>query len=73
MEDFSKNLVGKEERTKPLNAEDAATFWRTKVKDNRDAEWIDKAKLKMLSEKQVTVKITKDDVKRKVKSVRDQP
>ena len=56
-----------------MNAEDAATFWRTKVKDNRDAEWIDKAKLKMLSEKQVRVKITKDDVKRKVKSVRDQP
>ena len=25
---FSKNLEGKEERTKPLNAEDATAFWK---------------------------------------------
>ena len=36
-----------------------------------DAEWIDKAKEKMPSEKQNTVKITKDDVKRKSKSMPD--
>ena len=36
-----------------------------------DAEWIDKAKEKMPSEKQNTVKITKDDIKRKSKSMPD--
>ena len=36
-----------------------------------DAEWIDKAKEKMPSEKQNTVKVTKDDVKRKSKSMSD--
>ena len=63
-----KNLQGKQERTNPPNAEDAATFWKgiwgTKVEHKRDAVWIDKAKVKMSSEKQNTVKITKDDVKR---------
>ena len=34
-----------------------------------DAEWIDKAKEKMPSEKQNTVKTTKHDVKRKLKSM----
>ena len=72
---FFKNLEGKEERTKPPNAEDATAFWKgiwsTKVEHKRDAEWIDKAKEKMPSEKQNTVKITKDDVKGKLKSVPD--
>ena len=51
---FSKNLEGKEERTKPPNAEDATAFWKgiwsTKVEHKQDAEWIDKAKEKMPSE-----------------------
>ena len=72
---FFKNLEGKEERTKPPNAEDATAFWKgiwsTKVEHKQDAEWIDKAKEKMPSEKQNTVKITKDDVKGKLKSVPD--
>ena len=72
---FFKNLEGKEERTKPPNAEDATAFWKgiwsTKVEHKRDAEWIDKAKEKMPSEKKNTVKITKDDGKRKLKSVPD--
>ena len=72
---FFKNLEGKEERTKPPNAEDATAFWKgiwsTKVEHKRDAEWIDKAKEKMPSEKQNTVKITKDDVKRKLRSMPD--
>ena len=45
---FFKNLEGKEERTKPPNAEDATAFWKgilsTKVEHKLDAEWIDKAK-----------------------------
>ena len=74
-ERFFKNLEGKEERTKPPNTEDATAFWkgiwRTKVEHKQDAEWIDVAKEKMPSEKQNTVKITKDDVKRKLKSMHD--
>ena len=70
-----KNFEGKEEGKKPPNAEDATTFlretWSTKVEPKRDAEWIDKAKEKMPSEKQNTVKITKDNVKRKLKSMPD--
>ena len=58
---FFKILEGKEERTKPPNAEDATAFWKeiwsTKVEHKRDAEWIDKAKEKMPSAKQNTVKI----------------
>ena len=72
---FFKNLKGKEERTKPPNAEDATAVWKgiwsTKVEHKWDAEWIVKAKEKMPSEKQNTVKITKDDVKRKLKSMPD--
>ena len=72
---FFKNIEGKEEKTKPLNAEDATAFckgiWSTKVEHKRDAEWIDKAKEKMQSEKQNTVKITKDDVKRRLESMPD--
>ena len=72
---FFKNLEGKDERTKPPNAEDATTFWKgiwsTKVEHQQDAEWIDKAKEKMLSEKKNAVKITKDDVKRKLKPMPD--
>ena len=53
---FFKNLEGKEERTKPLNPEDATAFWKRiwsiKVEHKRDAEWIAKAKMKMPSEKQ---------------------
>ena len=71
-ERFFKNLEGKEERTKPPNAEDATAFWKgiwsTKVEHKRDAEWIDKAKEKMPSEKQNTVKTTKHN-KRKLKSM----
>ena len=37
----------------------------------QDGEWIDKEKEKIPSEKQNTVKITKDDVKRKLKSASD--
>ena len=63
-----KNFEGKEKRTKPPNAEDETAFWRgiwsKKVQHKRDAEWINKAKEKMPSEKQNTVKITKDDVRR---------
>ena len=69
---FFKNLEGKEERTKPLNAEDATAFWKriwsTKAQHKWDAEWIDKAKVKMPSKKQNTVKITKEDLKRKLNS-----
>ena len=72
---FFKNLEGKEERKKPPNAEDATAFskgiWSTKVEHKVDAEWIDKAKEKMPSEKQDTVKITKDDVERKLKPMPD--
>ena len=72
---FFKNLEGKEGRTKTPNAEDATAFWKgilsTKVDHKPDAEWIDKAKEKMPSEKQDTVKITKDVVKRKLKSTPD--
>ena len=72
---FFKNLEGKEERTKSPNAEDATAFWKgiwnTKVEHKWDVEWIDKVKEKMLSEKQNTMKITKDDVKRKLKSMPD--
>ena len=39
---FFKGLEGKEERTKPPNAEDATSFWKgiwsTKVEHKRDAE-----------------------------------
>ena len=45
---FFKILEGKEERTKPPNAEDATAFWKgilsTNVKHKLNAEWIDKAK-----------------------------
>ena len=72
---FFKNLEGKEERTKPLSAEDATAFWKgmwsAKVEHKRYAEWIDKAKEKMPYGKQNTVKITKDDVKRKLNSMPD--
>ena len=72
---FFTNLEGKEQRTKPRNAEDATAFWKgicsTKVEHKWDAEWIDKAKKKIPSEKQNTVKITKDGVKRKLKSMPD--
>ena len=67
---FFKNIEGKEDRTKPQNAEDATAFWKgiwsTKVDHKRDAGWIDRAKENMPSRKQNTVKITKDDVKRKL-------
>ena len=72
---FFKNLKGKKQRTKPPNAEDVTTFWKRiwskKVEHKRHAEWIDKAKEKMPYEKQNIVKITKDDVKRKLKSMPD--
>ena len=72
---FFKNLEGKKERTKPPNAEDATAFWKgiwsTKVEHKRDAGWIGKVKENMPSEKQNTVNITKDDVKRKLKSMPD--
>ena len=65
---FFKNLEGKKERTKPPNAEDATAFWKgiwsTKVEHKRDAGWIGKVKENMPSEKQNTVNITKDEVKR---------
>ena len=71
---FFKILEGNEGRTKPPNAEEATTFWkgiwRTKVEHKRDAEWIDIAK-EVSSEKQNTVKITKNDVWRKLKSMQD--
>ena len=72
---FFKNLKGKKQRTKPPNAEDVTSFWKRiwskKVEHKRHAEWIDKAKEKMPYEKQNIVKITKDDVKRKLKSMPD--
>ena len=72
---FFKNREGDEERTKPPNGEDATVFWKgiwsTKVEHKRDAGWIGKVNEKIPSEKQNTVKITKDDVKRKLKSVPD--
>ena len=74
-ERFCKNVEGKEERTKPPNAEDATAFWKgiwsTKVEHKQNAEWTERAEVKIPSEKKNTVKITKDDVKRKLKSVRD--
>ena len=72
---FFKNLKGKKQRTKPPNAEDVTTFWKRiwskKIEHKRHAEWIDKAKEKIPYEKQNIVKITKDDVKRKLKSMPD--
>ena len=72
---FFKNLEGKTERTKPPNAEDATAFWKgiwsTKVEHKWDAGWIGKVKQNMPSEKQNTVNIPKDDVKRKLKSMPD--
>ena len=72
---FFKNLQGKEERTKPANPEDPTAFRKgirsTEVEHQRDAEWIVKAKEKMPSEKKNAVKITKDDVKRKLKPMPD--
>ena len=57
---FFKNLEGNEERKKPRYAEDATAFWKgiwiTKVEHKRDAEWTEKAKEKMPSEIQNTVK-----------------
>ena len=41
------------------------------VKHKQDAEWNDITREKMLSEKQNTLKITKDDVERKLKSLPD--
>ena len=74
-EDFFKILEGKEERTKPPNVEDAAVFsqgiWSIKVEHKQDTESINKAKENTPSKKQNTVKITKDDVKRKLKSMPD--
>ena len=46
-------------------------IWSIKVEHKRDAEWIAKAKEEMPSEKQNTVKIAKDNVKRKLKSMPD--
>ena len=68
-----KNLEGKEERSnhQMLKTQHHFGIWNTKVEHKRDAEWIDKAKEKMPSEKQNTVKITKDDVKIKLKSMPD--
>ena len=72
---FFKNLEGKGERTKSPNAEDATAFrkgiWSTKVEHKRNAGWIGKVKEKLPSETQNTVKITKDDVKKKLKSMPD--
>ena len=72
---FSKELEGKEERRKPENTYDATTFWKgiwsTKLEHKRDEEWIDKEKEKMSSEKQNTVKITKNGVIRKLKPTPD--
>ena len=55
---FFKNLEGKEEWK---------GIWSTKVGHKRDADWIEKIKENMPSEKQNTVKINKDDVKEKLK------
>ena len=70
---FFENLEGKEERTKLPNTEDETAFWKgiwsTKIEQKRGTEWIDKANQKIPSEKQNTVKITKEDVKRKVKLI----
>ena len=72
---FFKNLEVKKQRTKPPNAEDVTAFWKRiwskKVEHERHAEWIGKAKEKMPYEKKNIVKITKDDVKRKLKSMPD--
>ena len=46
-------------------------MWSTKVEHKLDAEWIDKAKEKMSSEKQNTVKITEDDFKIRLKAMPD--
>ena len=43
-------------------------MWSRKVEHKRYAEWIDKAEERMPSEKQNPVKITKHNVKRKLKS-----
>ena len=72
---FFINLEGKGERTKPPNAEEAIVFWKgiwsTKIKHKQDVELIDKPKEKMPSEQQNTGKITKDDVKKNLKSMPD--
>ena len=70
---FLKNLDNKEERPnhRMLKTQQHFGIWNTKFEHKQDAEWIDKAKEKMPSEKQNTVKITKDDVKRKLKSMPD--
>ena len=72
---FFKNFEGKEEKAKPPNADDATAFgkgiWSIKVVHKRDAEWIEKAKEEIPPEKQNTMKIAKDNVKRKLKSMPD--
>ena len=68
---FSKILKVKRRGQKHQMLKDATAFWKgiwsTKVEHKRKEEWIDKAKEKMPSEKQNTVKTTKHD-KRKLKS-----
>ena len=69
-----KNLEGNEEWTNPPNAEDATAFAKEyrvqKSSISRMQNGLTKQK-KMPFEKQNTVEITKDDVKRKLKSMSD--
>ena len=72
---FFKSLEGKVKRAKPPNVEDATAFWKgiwsIKGEHKGDTEWIDKTKQKITSEKQNIVKITEDDIKRKLRSMPD--
>ena len=72
---FFKNLEGRDERTKPLNAEDPTASWKgiwsIKGEYKWDTKWIDKTKQKITSEKQNIVKITEDNIKRKLRSMPD--
>ena len=71
---FFKNLKGKEERTKPPNADDATAFlkgiWSTRFEQKQDANGLTKQK-RRCHLKNNTVKITKGDVKRRLKSMPD--
>ena len=67
---FFKNLKGKSATTKPPDAKKATKYWKgicsTSVAQRQDAEWIDRIRENMTFERQNAVRITKDEVTRKL-------
>ena len=72
-EDFSKILKvkkrGQNYQILKMKQHFGKEYGVKKIEQKRGTEWIDKANQKIPSEKQNTVKITKEDVKRKVKLI----